>query len=340
MFSISKHLKSLLLEHNCVIVPDLGGFVAQYVPARYDQESQKFYPPTRLVAFNADLQMNDGLLVQSLMQTYDATFPEMQKAVEDKVADIKDQLFTIGHYDIAGIGRLSPNVEGRTEFEPAQDGLVSPGFYGLEYISAQPLKQSEAGTNLSRGLIRREGNGYVVRIHRSVANVAAAVVCGLFCYFSWNAPAGTDASKPHEAKLFMTEAFASQPTKTVQAEAKKDANFNEASSNVRLSLAQQKKAVSDAVEQAVALQAQSTEVVPSATKPFTIVLVGGLSQAYAEAFIERLQAAGMNDGRIEMDGRNFSVHYSAFATFAEAATFLSENKAVDGFQYGWVKEVK
>ncbi|MBR7028285.1 MAG: hypothetical protein IKI05_02605 [Bacteroidaceae bacterium] len=339
MFSISKHLKSLLLEHNCVIVPDLGGFVAQYVPARYDQESQKFYPPTRLVAFNADLQMNDGLLVQSLMQTYDATFPEMQKAVEDKVADIKDQLFTIGHYDIAGIGRLSPNVEGRTEFEPAQDGLVSPGFYGLEYISAQPLKQSDKGTNLSRGLIRREGNGYVVRIHRNVANAAAAAVCGLFCYFSWNAPASSDASQPHEAQLFMTEAFASQP-KTIQAEAKKDADFNEASANVRLSLGQQKKAVSDAVRKAVALQAQKAEVVPSASKPFTIVLVGGLSQAYAEAFIERLQAAGMNDGRIETNGRDFSVHYSAFASFAEAATFLSENKTVDGFQYGWVKEVK
>ena len=209
MFSISKHISSLLLEHNCVIVPDLGGFVAQYVPAHFDAKSEKFFPPTRLVAFNADLTMNDGLLVQSLMQTYDATFPEMQKAVEDKVSAIKEQLFTTGQYDLPGIGRLMPNVEGRTEFEPATDGLLSPSLYGLEYIAAKPAKHNEDGISLSRGLIRRDGNGYVVRIHRQVANMAAAAVCALFCYFSWNTSATSETQQPHEARLFSTELFQS-----------------------------------------------------------------------------------------------------------------------------------
>ena len=71
MIELSRHIESLLLAHDCVIVPGLGGFVAHYVPARRIAEEQLFLPPSRSVGFNQQLTINDGLLVQSYMQAYD-----------------------------------------------------------------------------------------------------------------------------------------------------------------------------------------------------------------------------------------------------------------------------
>ena len=65
MIELSRHIEALLLTHDCVIVPGLGGFVTQYVPAYYVEEENLFIPPHRTIAFNAGLSLNDGLLVES-----------------------------------------------------------------------------------------------------------------------------------------------------------------------------------------------------------------------------------------------------------------------------------
>ena len=76
MIELSRHIESLLLVHNCVIVPNLGGFVAQNCPARYVKEEQLFLPPYRNIAFNPSLQMNDGLLAQSYMQAHGTDYTQ------------------------------------------------------------------------------------------------------------------------------------------------------------------------------------------------------------------------------------------------------------------------
>ena len=82
MFELTKHIESLLLKNDCVIVPHLGGFVTHYMPARWVKEENLFLPPYRSVAFNAQLTVNDGLLVQSYMQANDSSYPDTLKWVE------------------------------------------------------------------------------------------------------------------------------------------------------------------------------------------------------------------------------------------------------------------
>ena len=68
MISLARHIELLLLEHDCVIVPGLGGFIANHADARYTgDEEHLFLPPYRTIGFNQQLQVNDGLLVQSYM---------------------------------------------------------------------------------------------------------------------------------------------------------------------------------------------------------------------------------------------------------------------------------
>ena len=57
MIELTKHIEILLLENDCVIVPGLGGFIAHYQPAHYEEDECVFVPPTRMVGFNPQLTM-------------------------------------------------------------------------------------------------------------------------------------------------------------------------------------------------------------------------------------------------------------------------------------------
>lgn len=74
MIELAQHIEALLLENDCVIVPNFGGFVAHYAPATYVKEENLFLPPTRIIGFNSQLKLNDGVLVQSYMSAHDTSF--------------------------------------------------------------------------------------------------------------------------------------------------------------------------------------------------------------------------------------------------------------------------
>ena len=38
MIELAKHIEILLLDNDCVIVPDLGGFITHYQPAHYEED--------------------------------------------------------------------------------------------------------------------------------------------------------------------------------------------------------------------------------------------------------------------------------------------------------------
>ncbi|RZK88838.1 MAG: SPOR domain-containing protein, partial [Hymenobacter sp.] len=67
--TLSDHLRPLLRDHDCVIIPDFGGLVAEPAPARVQPAGRHLLsPPTRQVAFNQALTRNDGLLLDALRQ--------------------------------------------------------------------------------------------------------------------------------------------------------------------------------------------------------------------------------------------------------------------------------
>lgn len=94
MIEINRHIEILLLSNDCVIVPGFGGFMAHHVDARYDGTDNMFLPPLRTVGFNPQLTMNDSLLVLSYVETYDMSYPEALRRIEDEVAEIRQTLET------------------------------------------------------------------------------------------------------------------------------------------------------------------------------------------------------------------------------------------------------
>ena len=71
MIRLARHIEILLLGNDCVIVPNLGGFVVHHVCACYDEGDGLFLPPQRTLGFNPVLKMNDSLLAQSYVEAYD-----------------------------------------------------------------------------------------------------------------------------------------------------------------------------------------------------------------------------------------------------------------------------
>ena len=76
MKELVKHIEILLLDHDCVVVPQIGGFVTCNAPAKYVEEENLFLPPIRTVGFNERLKADDGLLVRSYVEAYDCSDTE------------------------------------------------------------------------------------------------------------------------------------------------------------------------------------------------------------------------------------------------------------------------
>ena len=144
MIALERHIEILLLENDCVIVPDLGGFMAHYVEASYDGSEQLYLPPLRTLGFNPKLKMNDSLLAQSYVESYDISYPEALTRIEKEVSEIKQQIENQGLYEIYDIGTLRLNKEGNYEFEPCEAGILTPGLYGLSALEISPIAQAPA----------------------------------------------------------------------------------------------------------------------------------------------------------------------------------------------------
>ena len=141
MIELAQHIEVLLLENDCVIVPGLGGFVAHYTPAMRVAEENVFLPPTRIIGFNPQLKMNDGLLVQSYMAVYDTDFSDATRIVEKEVAHIFTALHEEGKVDLPNIGELRYSIHGIYDFVPYDHKITTPYFYGLDSFEMQELAE-------------------------------------------------------------------------------------------------------------------------------------------------------------------------------------------------------
>ena len=126
MVSVEKFIEKLLLKHDCVIMPGLGGFVTHYEPPYRDEESGLFYPPTRTIGFNARLKINDGLLVQAYMQAFDTNYPEANRMVEREIERVKELLHSQGAFDFLCFRPLCCSRQGYTTYRNGRSRTYEP----------------------------------------------------------------------------------------------------------------------------------------------------------------------------------------------------------------------
>lgn len=189
------HIYHLLLDHDCVIVPALGGFLASRENARIDVARQTGIPPRRRVAFNAYLKQNDGLLAQRVAAEEHLSYPEAMQRVETFVTDCFHDLENGRKVLIRQVGHLSMDPANNLQFEPDTTSVLLPEAFGLSPVSAHPVaagkereriqKQREELTRL-RASAHSEKKRFPVLRKRQRSLLGVLTVAGALAWFSFN----------------------------------------------------------------------------------------------------------------------------------------------------------
>ena len=139
MIELAKHIEILLLDNDCVIVPELGGFIAHHQQAYYNENEGVYFPPIRTIGFNPQLTMNDGLLTQAYMQTYHTDYPDALRRIAEKVSILKETLYNDGMVELSSLGNLYYTIHNTYEFHPNEHGILAPALYALDSFLISPL---------------------------------------------------------------------------------------------------------------------------------------------------------------------------------------------------------
>ena len=214
MIELAQHIEVLLLENDCVIVPGLGGFVAHYTPAMRVAEENVFLPPTRIIGFNPQLKMNDGLLVQSYMAVYDTDFSDATRIVEKEVAHIFTALHEEGKVDLPNIGELRYSIHGIYDFVPYDHRITTPYLYGLDSFEMQELAElekpyMEKAIRYSVPVVPEDKKRrFEIKFNRSYLSNAVAMIAVVALFFFLSTPIeNTEVVEGNYAQLLPNELF-------------------------------------------------------------------------------------------------------------------------------------
>lgn len=349
MMELRRHIEILLLSHDCVIVPNLGGFMAHHVAARYDKADGMFIPPCRLLGFNAQLNMSDSVLAQSYADAYDLSFPEAVRRVEHEVSLLKERIAKNGRYDFAGLGTLSVNSDGRYEFEPCPAGILTPSLYGFGAFEMPLLRHAvpsqvvldtkpmsiihPASTHRNSKLatiMSQINDNYQpseektisikVSLLRNLAVTAVAAVALIL--FARPVPAGEDvasASTTSEAGML------SLPSHEASSASESTAD---------LSIVGGLEKMSRMIE-----ESQEEGVIPE-SGAFTIVLAYSLPLENAKMFLSDIKSKGARKAVLMTYNGENVIAYGSYTERGDAYVQLQELIASGSVENGWIMQVK
>ena len=367
VIELERHIEILLLDNDCVIVPDLGGFMAHYSEAHYDDSDQMFLPPSRTLGFNPALKMNDSLLAQSYIEAYDISYPEALKRIEDEVNELRQHIENEGYYELNDIGVLRVNEYGSYEFEPCEAGILTPALYGLSSVEIDPLEsiapafvetktrpvKIETATDsetkeekarevkMTSPLFDEDDNDDKVHIRVSVLRNIAAAAIAIFAFFMISTPLNNGSRKEMSMLNMNTETLTRiLPKTTVQGVAEvKGITAKEL--NKKEEKAIQKSEVEN-LETSSSSVSENQEVKPEEQNLpyYTIVLASHVSKKNAAAYVEKLHKAGFNEAQVYSGRSTTRVIFNQYKSEAEAYGALHEMREYTEFNEAWVYKVE
>ncbi|RRD80408.1 SPOR domain-containing protein [Alloprevotella sp. OH1205_COT-284] len=347
MIELGKHLENLLLDHNCVIVPNLGGFVAQDCSARYIEEEKIFLPPYRNVAFNPLLQINDGLLAQAYMKTKGLSYPDTLRVIDAAVAELKRSIEEEHGAELSGIGKLKLGANGQYDFIPVSGGIVAPSLYALEVVNPTPIrKDSEERCATIKRKNTSQSDYYVLRIRKTFFHSVVAAIVVFFSFF-WAVPLNNHSSMTGvmEARMFENftgfvvakqksacAASASRPSlDTLRVKVspfpavkeKTDTVANDNKGN-----AQTAEANTETIEQAA---------IQENTPTYLIVLASQVSKKGAKDLIRQLSEKGLHEAVIHRHKNITRVVFGKYSSYRNAYAQLAKLRGSEpAFREAWI----
>lgn len=143
---IEKHISDLLYRYQCVTVPGFGAFLTETVSAHVTGNASSFFPPKKVVSFNANVKNNDGLLANHVALQEKMSYELAVIKIGDVVNEWTYLLQKRNRVVLKNIGEISVNNEMNWVFEPANTVNYLTDSFGLTpfvspEITREVLKQ-------------------------------------------------------------------------------------------------------------------------------------------------------------------------------------------------------
>ena len=346
MIELAQHIEALLLENDCVIVPNFGGFVAHYAPATYVKEENLFLPPTRIIGFNSQLKLNDGVLVQSYMSAHDTSFADATRMVEKEVNAFVEILHEEGIDDLETVGEIRYNIYGNYEFTPYDHKITTPSLYGLDSFEMRELSALQRKERiLVPASLTKEKKTYEISISRTLLRNAAAMIAVIVMFFAFSTPVeNTYVEKNNYAQLLPAELFEqiekqSVAVTPVSVETKHNQK-NATGQTMKVTADKARTSRPIAVKEVKVAKQETTPaapaVQPQANHPFHIIVAGGIGLKDAEAMAEQLKAKGFAEAKaLNSDGK-VRVSIRSFGNREEATKQLLELRKNETYKNAWL----
>ena len=358
MIELTKHIEILLLDNDCVIVPDLGGFIAHYQPAHFEEEENLFIPPMRTIGFNPQLTMNDGMLAQSYMQAYHTDFADAVRMIADEVEKLKEYLYKEGMISLSGIGELYYTIRETYEFHPIPNGILSPSLYALDTFSIAPLgpeiiEEEPLLVEKPTNEILPEQKEY--RIPQWWSHVAAVVVAFVL-FFSFSIPVentyvdngyyaslGTDclfdAIRSHSmaTTLVASESETMQSRKSssiVPVAVKVEKVANPSPAPVRVEKKAEPKP--EVKQKEVRKESELPKTQVTKKNKYHSIVASLTTQADAQRILQEYNAQGYKDASILSSKGRFRISLCSYGDKTAAYQKLGDLKNVDAFKNAWM----
>ena len=138
---LSKMVKELLLDNDKVVLPGLGCFTAEIVPASFSDKGYTINPPYRRLSFRS--KPNEGhLLARLYARSNNVELQFAERIIKEFVAELKSVLFARKTVVFPGLGRLRATRENNVFFVADENLDIYPSGFALEPVSLKNHQES------------------------------------------------------------------------------------------------------------------------------------------------------------------------------------------------------
>lgn len=143
MENLIKYISYLVARHNCVIIPGMGAFLADEVPAHYNVEERVFVPPYRTMRFNPQVKADDALLISEYIDREQLTYEEAGRKMNNEIDALREALTRNSVVRFGELGTFHMNIKGELSFDVDSNGIDDPANFGFEPFAFPLLRDCE-----------------------------------------------------------------------------------------------------------------------------------------------------------------------------------------------------
>ena len=191
MVSFDTILFDLLVKHNCVIVPDFGGFVSKRVSSKIDFDNGIIIPPSKHLLFNKHLTANDGLFLAAYAEQNGLSYIGAEEKLKEMVQNFQRELSAGKELVFPRIGVLKRSAEGFYAFSQDKEFNLLSDAYGLTKLEFEAVKVNKEKPSVEEVLavntesVTVNANDKSLRRKRMLRYAAAACLLPLMLYTFW-----------------------------------------------------------------------------------------------------------------------------------------------------------